>query len=70
MKTNDKKALFGKTSEELEKMVTDLSKKIAANKMDLFIGKLKNPRVLSVMRDDIARAKTALRMHTLEKGAK
>ena len=70
MKTQDKKTLFGKTQAELNNMLADLSRDVAKNVIDLKMGKLKNVRSISVMRDDIARVKTALRLKSFEKGEK
>ncbi len=70
MKTQDKKTLFGKTEAELSKMLSELLRDVSKNVIDLKMGKLKNVRSISVMRDDIARVKTALRLKSFDKGAK
>lgn len=49
-------------------MLEDLQKQLAKNTGDARVGKLKNVRSISHMRDDIARIKTALRMKAFEKG--
>lgn len=70
MKTQDKKALFGKTEQELAGMLAELEKNVSKNVIDKKMGKLKNVRSISGMRDDIARIKTVLRMKMFEKGEK
>lgn len=68
MKSQDKKALFGKTTEELIALRVELERKIAQGKAQKIVGKLKNLRSISVQSDDVARINTVLRMKELEKG--
>lgn len=51
-------------------MLSDLQKSVVKNSIDLKMGKLKNVRSISAMRDDIARVRTVLQMKSFEKGEK
>ena len=61
MKTNDIKALHAKTIEELSILLQEKKEALFKAKMDFSQNKLKNVRLLSTLRDDIARVETVKR---------
>ncbi len=65
MKRNDVQALHEKSDSELQKMLTDLQKKLATAKLQQAVGKLTSPALLKVLSDDIARVKTVIQEQTL-----
>lgn len=65
MKRNDIKALHEKTSAELIKRLHELETKVAKARLELSAGKLEDTRLISKLRDDIARIKTILREQEL-----
>lgn len=60
MKRNDVKALSKKTVAELNKQLIELQVAFAKIKLEKKVGKVANPRSVSMMADDIARVKTIL----------
>lgn len=61
MKRNDITALHGKTVEELVALLAEKKEALLKARMELAQNKLKNVRLLSTLRDDIARVETVRR---------
>lgn len=66
MKINEKKQLASKTKEELLLELREVSVNLAKAKMDHAQHKLKNSRLISNLRDKIARIKTVMRLKEKE----
>jgi ribosomal protein L29 len=60
MKRNDIKALKNKSVDELLKQLNELTMAFAKIKLEKKVGRVANPRSVSMMADDIARIKTVL----------
>lgn len=60
MKRNDIKALAGLTKEQLSAKRNELSLEFMKVRMEHRVGRLKNVRILSTLRDDLARVQTAM----------
>lgn len=60
MKSNDIKALHGKTIEELGKQQAELEMELAKTRFQKQAGKLKNTSLPRMLADDLARVKTIL----------
>lgn len=60
MKKNDVKALHNLQVPELDKKRAELAKEFSKARMDHSVGRLKNVRILSSLRADIARVSTLL----------
>lgn len=65
MKTNERKELHHKTSEELQKMLMDARKELVTARLSHTRGKLKNPRSLMMIRRNIAQVLSVLRRKEL-----
>lgn len=65
MKSNDITALHDKSAAELAKQLSELQKQLATARLQKVVGKLENPSLITVLRDDIARIKTVLRKQEL-----
>lgn len=60
MKKNDIKALHGLTKEELNAKLDAFQKEFAKVRMEHRVGRLKNVRIMSTLRDDMARVATIM----------
>ena len=60
MRTNDIKALHGKTVKELNTQLEELLMLLAKSRLEKAAGKLKNTHI-AMLADDVARVKTVLR---------
>jgi ribosomal protein L29 len=60
MKTNEKKDLHQKTIIELEKMLNDMRIELINARLEHSRGKLKNPRLITILRRNIACVSTVL----------
>ncbi len=61
MKTNEKKELHSKTIIELKKKLVDSHSELFTNRLSHTRGKLKNPRVITVLKRNIAQIESILR---------
>lgn len=62
MKANDRKALHALSMEELKAKAISLQKEYATEKMQHKMGRLKNVRILSMLRDDVARVMSVMHL--------
>lgn len=60
MRSNDIKALHGKTIQELNLQLEELLIKLAKSRLEKTAGKLKNTHI-AMLADDVARVKTVIR---------
>jgi large subunit ribosomal protein L29 len=60
MKTNDIKQLHTMTVAELQTKLTELQKSLENTRVDLLMGKIKNVRIMSGIKKDIARVLTVI----------
>lgn len=65
MKRKDITALHEKTRAELLKQLDEVQIKLATARLQKTVGKLTNPALIQVMRNDIARIKTVLRQQEM-----
>lgn len=61
MKTKDKKELFTKTTQELQRMAGEAKEEVFSLRLQAVQNKLKNKREVFLKRKDIARILTAIR---------
>lgn len=66
MKTNLKKELHQKKIEDLRKMLDDKRHELVTSRLSHTRGKLKNPRLLRTLSDEIAQLLTILRGKELD----
>lgn len=65
MKRNDIKELHQLKVEELNKKLAELKQQLIKAQMDLSVNKLSDPRMVSKIKDDMARIKTVIRSKEL-----
>lgn len=61
MKKGEIKPLHSKTTEELQVLLSEATKKLFESRMELTQNKLKNTSLINELKDDIARIKTVLK---------
>jgi ribosomal protein L29 len=66
MKRSDVKKLHGLSIAELQKKLVELTLHLAKAKLEKKVGKIANPRSVSMMSDDVARIKTVLKQKEME----
>jgi ribosomal protein L29 len=65
MKHNDRKALHSQTLAQLQTKLQELKLDLAKAETQKRIGKLTNPRIVSTLRDDVARVLTIIKHQQL-----